>query len=60
MLRPRPMQMDNLIAWAGAILDLLTFQAPEETEEAIAATAMEMILPLVAVPWWATIGDNDA
>lgn len=57
-LLDRPaMRMDNLIAWAGSILDLLTFQAPEETEAAIAGTAMEMVLPAIAIR--NPIGDND-
>lgn len=51
MVSARPMRstMDGLIEWAGAILDLVTFQAPEEIEEAIAITAIELILPAVAI-----------
>lgn len=51
--------MDGLIAWSGAILDRLTEQAPDETEAALAATAMELVLPALAISPWQTIGDND-
>lgn len=53
-------RMERLIQWSGSILDRLLFGAPEETEDAIAATAIEMVLPAVAIHPAATIGDNDA
>lgn len=60
MLHRSPMRMDNLIAWAGSILDRLTFQAPQETEDAIAETAMEHVLPTVAISPRDMLNDNDA
>lgn len=52
--------MDGLIAWSGAILDLLTRGAPEEYEDEIAETAMERILPCLALSTTAMLNDNDA
>lgn len=52
-------RMERLIQWTGAILDLLLFDAPEQDEDAIAGTAIEMVLPTVAIRPAATIGDND-
>lgn len=54
------MRMDNLMAWAGSILDRLTYQATEEDEDAVAATAMEHVLPTVAIRSRDTLNDNDA
>lgn len=53
-------RMERLTLWSAMILDLLLLGAPEETEDAIAATAMEMVLPAVAISPAAMIGDNDA
>lgn len=51
--------MDRQIAWAGAILDRLMFLADERDEDAIAATAMELILPSVGMDPQGPASDND-
>lgn len=53
-------QMERLMEWSGSILDRLLFGAAEEAEDAISLTAIEMVLPTVAIHPAATIGDNDA
>jgi len=51
--------MDGLIAWAGAILDRLTWAAPEEIEADLTETAMERVLPCLALSTRAMLNDND-
>lgn len=53
-------RMERLMEWSGSILDLLLFGADESAEDAISLTAIEMVLPSVAISPAATIGDNDA
>lgn len=62
LLRHRAMgkPMDGLIAWSGMILDRLMESAPDECEAAVAETAIELVLPLVAIRPAATLSDNDA
>lgn len=52
-------RMQRLVQWTGAILDRLLCAADERDEGAIAATAIELVLPTVAIHQTATIGDND-
>lgn len=51
--------LDDLTLWAGAILDRLLLEAPEEIEDEIAETAMERVLPCLALSTRAMLNDND-
>ncbi|WP_257541028.1 hypothetical protein [Sphingobium sp. CFD-1] len=51
--------MNGLTTWAGMILDRLTLDAPEEYEDELAETAMEVVLPSLAIRWRAMLNDND-
>lgn len=51
--------MDGLMHWSGLILDQMTFQVPEDVEDAVYATAIELVLHSVAIDPWTMIGDND-
>lgn len=53
-------RIDRLAAWAGAILDLLTHHADERDEEAISVTALEVVLPALAISPLALAHDNDS
>lgn len=55
-----PTRMDALIAWAGAIIDRLCREAPEELEDTLAETAVLMVVPSIAISPGATWHDNDA
>ena len=55
----RPKMMDGLIAWAAAILDRLLLHAPEEIEDELTETAMERVLPCLALSTRAMLNDND-
>ena len=61
MVDPRAMGtiMDGLIAWAGAIIDLIALDVPEEYEESVLGTVIELVAPAVAISPMATINDND-
>jgi|GEM_PF-4930840 len=51
--------INGLTLWAGAILDRLMLDAPEEYDESLAETAMELVLPCLAINWRAMLNDND-
>lgn len=50
-------RMEALIEWSGRILDRIMHRAPEETQDSIAVTVMEMVLPSVAIK--PTVPQND-
>jgi hypothetical protein len=60
MIRQQAMtMMDGLIAWANAVIDRLMMGASEEVEDALAETAITMVVPSIAMRPWAMMNDND-